>query len=129
VAPVVIHHTSHKGGPQVPVEAWVDTQYRQGFGSGIMANWIQTFRGIYTLTSGSVLNSDVECKEGTELKNYEEVNKEKQKYKDHNKSNNTILDHQKLEWEAKNQTSATTDRKSLLDRIIIGVCVVLSLLL
>jgi hypothetical protein len=83
----------------------------------------------YILTSSSVLNSEVERKEGTELKNYEEVNKEKPKYKDHNKSNNSILDHQKLEWEAKNQTSATTNRKSLLDSIIIGVCVVLLLLL
>jgi hypothetical protein len=29
-----------------PAEAWVDTQNRQWFGSGIMAHWIQTFRGI-----------------------------------------------------------------------------------
>jgi hypothetical protein len=29
-----------------PAEAWVDTQYQQWFGSGIMANWIQNFKGI-----------------------------------------------------------------------------------
>jgi hypothetical protein len=81
----------------------------------------------YTLTSSLDLISEVEHKEGTELKIDADVNKQKQKYKDHNKSSNTILDHQKLEGEAKYRTSATTNRESLLDEIIIGVCVLIVL--
>ena len=81
----------------------------------------------YTMPSTSVLTSKVEPKESTELNIDAEVNVKKQRHMYIDKSNNSILHHHKLEEDATHHTSATTNRKYLLDRIIIGVCVVLVL--
>jgi hypothetical protein len=81
----------------------------------------------YTMPFTSVMNSEVELKEGSELENYTEFNVKKQRNIDINKSNNSTLDRPKLEEDATYYMSATANRKSLLDRIIIGVCVVLVL--
>jgi hypothetical protein len=81
----------------------------------------------YTMPSTSVLRSEFELKEGIEQKNYAEVNVKKQIYLDINQSNNSILDRHKVEEDATYHISATSNRKSLLDRITIGVCVVLVL--